>query len=96
LYFWSGAEEEKRQQEVLQFKADMQQQQLHLAEQKVRLIRQEAQHAGAVSPKEDEMRARSADLDRRETILKHEQDNLVAGQAQMAEGRHTSHFGWAG
>ena len=96
MHFWSGAEEEERQQEVLQFKADMQQQQLHLAEQKVRLTCQEDQHAGAVSAKEDEMRARSADLDRRETSLKHGQDNMSAGQAQLAKGRHVLHSVWAG
>lgn len=30
-------------------------------------------------------RMRSADLDRREASLKHEQDNLAAGQAQLVE-----------
>jgi len=81
---------------VLQFQADTQQQQLHLAERKARLVSQEDQHAAAVSAKEDEMRARSADLDRREASLKHEQDNLAAGQAQLAEGRHVLQSVWAG
>ncbi|DBA78767.1 TPA: hypothetical protein ACH3X1_008672 [Trebouxia sp. C0004] len=78
-------EEETRQQEVLQFKADMQQQQCNLAERESRLVSQEDQHAAVVSAKEDEMHTRSADLDRRETTLKHEQDNLGTGQAQLAE-----------
>ena len=95
MHFWSGAEEEERQQEVLQFKTDMHQQQLHLAERKARLTRQEDEHAGAVSAKESEMHARSADLDRHETSLKHRQDNLSAGQAQSAEGRHVLHSVWA-
>ncbi|DBA78736.1 TPA: hypothetical protein ACH3X1_008646 [Trebouxia sp. C0004] len=46
---------------------------------------QEDQHAAAVSAKEEEMRARCADLDRLEANLKHEQDSLAAGQAQLAE-----------
>ena len=95
MHFWSGAEEEERQQEVLQFKADMHQQQLHLAEQKASLTHQEDQHAGAVSAQENEMHARSADLDRRETSLKHGQDNLSAGQAQLAKCRHVLHSVWA-
>ena len=70
---------------MLQLKAEMQQQQCNLAERESRL---EGQHAGAVSAKEDELRARCADLDRREASLKHEQDNLAAGQAQLAKGRH--------
>ena len=96
MHFWSGAEEEERQQEVLQSKTDMHQQQLHLAEQGVRLTRQEDQQAAAVSAKEDELRARSTDLDRRETSLKHGQENLSAGQAQLAKGRHVLHSVWAG
>jgi chromosome segregation ATPase len=95
LYFWFGAEEEKRQQEVLQFKADMQQQQRNLTEQESRLMSQEARHAATVSAK-DEMRARCADLDKHEATLKHEQDNLAASQAQMAEGRHNLQSVWAG
>ena len=93
MHFWSGAGEEDRQQEVLQLKAEMQQQQCNLAERESRL---ECQHAGAVSAKEDELRARCADLDRREASLKHEQDNLAAGQAQLAKGRRVLQSVWAG
>ena len=74
----------------------MQQQQCNLAERESRLVSQEGQHAAAVSAKEDEMRARSADLDRREASLKHEHDNLATGQAQLAKGRHVLHSVWAG
>jgi len=83
LYLWSGAEEETRHQEVLQFEENMQQQQRNLAERESRLVSQEDQHA-----KEEELCARCADLDRREASLKHGQDNLSAGQAQLAKGRH--------
>ena len=95
MYLWSGAEEETRQQEVLQFKEHTQQQQRNLAERESRLVSQEDQHAGADSSKEDELRARCADLDRREASLKPEQDKLAAGQAQLAEGRHVLQSVWA-
>ncbi|KAL0029796.1 hypothetical protein WJX77_000650 [Trebouxia sp. C0004] len=81
-------EKETCQQEVLQCKAYMQQQH-NLAEQESRLMRRDAEHAGAVSAKEEEMCARSADLDRHEKSLKHEQDNLAAGQAELAEESQT-------
>ncbi len=66
----------------------MQQQQCDLAERESRLVTREGQHAAAVSAKENELRARTADLGRHEASLKHEQDNLATGQAQLAKGRH--------
>ncbi len=73
----------------------MQQHQCDLAERESRLVSREGQHAAAVSAKEDELRARCADLHRREASLKYEQDNLAAGQAQLAEGRRFLQPVWA-
>ncbi len=91
MHFWSGAEEEARQQEVLQLKAEMQQQQCNLAERESRL---EGQHAATVSAKEEELLARCAEFESSEASLKCRQDNLAAGQAQLAEGRHVLQSVW--